>query len=50
MGMLRNDRVANMVVLKSFVPLHFHQLLRRDDGNEQHLLIHSSVISHFIVV
>ena len=50
MGMLMNDCVANMGMLKCFVPPHFHLLFRRDDGNKQLLLIHSSVISHFIVV
>ena len=30
MCMLRNDRVANMSMLKCFVPPHFHQLFRRD--------------------
>ena len=50
MGMLRSDRVANMGMLKCFIPPHFHQLFRRDDGNKQLLIIYSSVISHFIVV
>ena len=50
MGMMRDDRVADMSMLKCYVPSHFHQLFRRDDGNKQLLLNHSSIISHFIVV
>ena len=41
MGMLRNDRVANMSMLKCFAPPHFHQLFRQEDGNKQLPLIHS---------
>ena len=50
MGMMRDDRVADMSMLEFYVPSHFHQLFRRDDGNKQLLVNHSWVISHFIVV
>ena len=39
--MMGDDRVADMSMLKCYVPPHFHQLFRRDDGNKPLLLIHS---------
>ena len=50
MGMMRDVRVADMSMLKCYVPPYFHQRFRLDDGNKQLLLNYSSVISHFIVV
>ena len=46
----RIDRVADMNMLKCYVPPHFHQPFHRDDGIKQLLLNNSSGISYFIVV